>query len=280
MEKEMNITEEHIVEENTYIPETNIIYPEKPDEFIVIPNKIKDIDVENNYPFLNKSFKAKAWNLFTYFVIFILVFALNTCRYGLKIKGKKNLRKYKKYFKNGAITVCNHVYKWDYLAVLQAVKYRRMWFPARAANLETSDGILIQGAGGIPIPSSFSALKNFNKAFDELNSKKKWIHLFPESCRWDFYQPIRPFKIGAFKMALKYKVPIIPMVISYRKPTGIYKLLKTKHPLITLNIAEPILPEKYKDLSKNEAANVIRKECHATMVKMAGIIKNKWPAED
>ena len=70
------------------------------------------------------------------------------------------------------MTVSNHVYRWDFLACLQAVKFRRMWFPARAINLSGSDGKLIKGAGGIPIPESISGMRGFNNAFDTLNSGK------------------------------------------------------------------------------------------------------------
>lgn len=266
----------HIVTNTTYIPIPLEQFPSIPDQPLLNPKIVYDVDIEHNYPFLDKSLKARILNFAIYAGIFILVFPLNFLLYGLKIKGKKNLRKNKKLFKNGAITISNHVYRWDYLAVLQAVKYRRMWFPARAAQVKSSDAKLIRGAGGIPIPQTISALKSFNQAFDELHSKKKWLHIFPESCRWDFYQPIRPFKKGAFSFSYKYDLPIIPMVISYRKPTGLWKLFKIKHPLLTLTIGEPVLPSKYKDLGRKECTKLLCEECHSQMVKMAGIEKNMW----
>lgn len=270
---------EHIVKPGTYIPETNFTYPENPSEPLFNPKIIRNIDIENNFPFLDKSFKGRIRNFLIYTGIFLLVFPLNKIRYGLKVTGKKNLRKNRKHFKNGAITVANHVYRWDYLAVLYAVKFRRMWFPARAANIQGSDSNFILGAGGIPIPETLGAARHFNEAFDTLHKKKKWIHIFPESCRWEFYEPIRPFFKGSFKMAYRYKVPVIPMVFSYREPKGIYKLFKVKHPLITLSIGNPIFQDskEYEGLSKNEIIEKMCLDTHQQMVEMAGIEQNCWP---
>lgn len=46
---------EHIVKPDTYIPETGIEYPSKPDEHILNRKKIRDIVVDKDYPFFDKS---------------------------------------------------------------------------------------------------------------------------------------------------------------------------------------------------------------------------------
>lgn len=269
---------EHIVKDGVYIPQTSIKYPEKPDEYLIKPKIIYPVTVDQNYPYLDKSFKSRLLNFAVYLGIFTLVFVIHRIRYGLKIKGRKNLKDAKKYFKNGAMTICNHVYRWDFLAVVQAVR-KKLWFISRTENVMTPDKNLIRGAGGIPLPQGISGVRQFNEAFDELHSKKKWIHIFPESCRWEFYEPIRPFKIGAFKMAYKYQIPIIPCVLSYREPKGIYKIFKLNHPLITINIGKVILPNSENGETKNETCKRMRKNAHAQMVEMAGIIQNCWDCE-
>ena len=269
---------EHIVKPGVYIPQLNIDYPKIPDEYLLNPKIIYPVKVDSTYPYLDKSFKGRLLNFAVYAGIFTLVFLLQKIRYGLKIEGKKNLRAAKKYCKNGALTVCNHVYRWDFLAVVQAVK-KKMWFISRTENVMTSDRNLVRGAGGIPLPQGFSGSRQYNAAFDELHSKKKWIHIFPESCRWDYYEPIRPFKLGAFKMAYRYQIPVIPCVISYREPKGIYKLFKIKHPLITIHIGNAILPYAKEGERKNDICKRMRKEAHSQMVEMAGILQNCWDAE-
>jgi 1-acyl-sn-glycerol-3-phosphate acyltransferase len=225
---------------------------------------------------LDKSFKFKLQSLLLYAAIFTLVFFIQPFRFGLKIEGKKNLRKYKHLFKNGAMTVSNHILRWDFLCVLQALKYRRLYFPLWAENLTGKDRNLVRWAGGIPVPESIHAIRCFNGAFDELCGKKQWIHAFPESSRWDYYQPIRPFKKGVFTIAYKHNLPILPMAFSYRKPTGIYRLFK-KTPLVTLRIGEPILPDTEKP--RKEAVNLLRRQTHEKIVELAGLTDNPWPAE-
>lgn len=272
----------HIVKNGTYIPVDIEAFPSVPDQPILNPPIVKEVDIEHNYPFLDKSFKSRTISILVYIVIYILVFPVHIVRYGLKIKGRrkycKNLRKYRKLFKNGAITVSNHVYRWDYLAVLQAVRFKKMFFPARATQVMGSDAGFIRAAGGIPVPSTIAGMRGFYRAFDELAKKKIWIHVFPESCRWDFYEPIRPFKNGAFKMAVRYNRPVVPLVISYREPTGLYKLFKVKHPLMTISIGEPVFPQFAEGKTKNEVAGEMRENAHAQMVNMAGIEQNMWPA--
>ena len=268
---------EHINSEKTYIPNMNYVYPEDPNSPFIHPKIIRKVKIDKDYPFLPKTLKDKITNYLFYFVIFLLVFPAQKILFGLKIKGKENYRKNKKYFKNGGMSVSNHVYKWDFLACLQALKYRRMWFPARAIQFSSKDANLIKNVGGIPVPETISGIREFNKAFDTLHSKNKWIHFFPEAFRWDYFQPIRPFLKGAFTMAIKYDIPILPLAFSYREPTGIYKLMKIKHPLITLSIGTPVFPDK--NLSKKENVTKMRNECHDQIVKMAGIEQNMYPAE-
>ncbi len=262
---------------NVYVPVTGIDYPERPDQPILQPKRLRQVVLDENYPYLDKSFLARLRHLGVYIGIFTLVFPAQKIRYGLRIVGRENIRKNKTLFRNGALTVCNHVYRWDFLACLQAVRWRRMWFPARADNLEGSDACLIRGAGGIPIPEGLAAGRKFNQAFDELHAGRKWIHVFPESCRWDFYQPIRPFKKGAFAMAVRYQIPVIPLAISYREPSRWRKRLGTGQPLITIHVGEPLVPPA--DCSRREAAVWLRAEAHAQMCSMAGIKQNCWPAE-
>ncbi len=265
---------EHITRADVYIPETGTKWPEKPDQPVLFPKKLREVVVDGTYPFLDKSLKSRLRHTAVYAGIFTLVFLLQHIRYGIRFVGKENLRRNKKLFKDGALTVCNHVYRWDFLAVVQAVR-KVLWFPARAENLGGSDEGLIRGAGGIPVTRDFAGNRKFYEAFDELHSKKQWIHVFPEGCRWQWYSPIRPFKRGAFEFAHRYNIPVIPTVITYRRPGPLRRLLGVKHPLITLHIGEPLLTDQ--NLSSKKDSVRLREICHRRMCEMAGIIRNKWP---
>jgi len=255
-----------------YVPNLGIVYPEKPDDHMVAIDNIHEVKIDENYPFLEKTFNFTFMRYLMHLGIYTIVFTLSPTRYKLKIEGRDILRKHKKLFKNGAMTVSNHVHRWDFLFVMQAVRYRMMYFPVFKEQLRGKDKDFIRLAGGIPIPEEISAIKFFNKAFDEINKKKKWIHAFPESSRFDYFQPIRPFKKGVFSMAHRYNLPVIPMAISYREPKGRQKL-----PGITLRVGEPILLDE--TIGRKEAIIKLRKECHEAVVRLAGISNNPFPAE-
>ena len=268
-----------------YKPDLGYVYPEQLDAHMYKPKITHEVIVDENYPFLDKSFKFTLMHNLVYLGIFVLVFILSPLRFGLKIEGRNILRKYRDMLKNGAMTVSNHIQRWDFLFVLQAVRYRKMYFPAYKENLSGPDEPLIRYAGGIPVPGEIHTIKYFNKAFDEIIAKNTWIHAFPESSRFDYFQPIRPFKKGVFTMAYKYNLPVLPIAFSYRKPCFPFTLVnnfrkiigKKELPMITLRMGEPILLDK--DLTRKEATQKLRKECHEAIVRLAGITDNPYPAE-
>ena len=268
-----------------YIPELDFIYPSKPDDRMFPIKTIRNRIVDENYSFLDKSFGFSFMRGLMHLGIFTLVFFISPLRYGLKIEGREILRKHRKLFRGGAMTISNHIHRWDFLFVLQAVRYRMMYFPVWKEQLNSPDENYIRFAGGIPVPSDIRTIKFFNLAFDEIRAKKKWIHAFPESSRFDYFQPIRPFKKGVFTMACRYNLPVIPIAFSYRKPHFPFTLLnalrslrgKQKLPLITLRIGEPLLPDT--KLSCKEALQKLRRDCHDEVVRLAGINSNPYSAE-
>ena len=268
-----------------YIPELDIVYPSKLDEHMLPINITHETIVDENYPFIDRSFSFKFMRRLMHLGIFTIVFIMNRVRFGLKIVGRKNLRKHKKLLKNGALTVSNHIHKWDFLFVLHAVRYRMMYFPAYKENLNSSDEDFVRLAGGIPVPDEVHTIKYFNQAFDEIHSKKYWIHAFPEGSLFYFFQPIRPFKKGIFTMAHRYNLPVIPLAFSYRKPCfpfTISNLVRAlmgnkKLPMVTINIGEPLFIDP--NLSRKEAVQKLRNDCHKAIVHLAGINNNPYPCE-
>lgn len=266
------------VEEGTFLPEIGIDYPEDDPFARVVKKKpdVRQVAFDDTYPYLDDSWESRKEHFKCYAGLYLFAFYLNKFRYGLKVRGRGKIRRYRRLFKDGAMTVCNHVYRWDYVSILYAIRYRRLWAPMLAAHFRGSDAWFMRNIGGIPIPEERSGLRRFDEAFDELHRRKQWIHVFPESCRWDFYAPVRPFKPGAFNMAYKYGLPVIPLVISYRKRTGIYKLFdKPEVPLVTISVGDPIIP----DTAAPRKAEIARigHEARECMIRMAGIKKNTWP---
>jgi 1-acyl-sn-glycerol-3-phosphate acyltransferase len=260
-----------------YIPQLGIEYPDRPDEHMLHPEAVIDVVLDETYPFLDKSLLFRLWSALEYLGIFTLVFPLNILRYGLRIEGRSILKKNKALLKNGAMSISNHVLRWDYLMVLQALRWRTMHVAVWRDNVAGPDRNLIRLAGGIPIPDKLGAIKYFNAAFDELVAKKQWFHMFPESTNWHYFAPIRPFKKGVFTMAYRYGIPIIPIAFSYRPAAGLYRLWKKKYPLITLRIGEPVVPDATQP--RRDEVQRLRSETHRRIVELAGIENNPYPAE-
>jgi len=268
-----------------YKPELNIKYPDKPDEHMVPIMATHNTILDDNYPFLDKSFKFKFLRCLMHLGIYTLVFPFFTpLRFGLRIEGREILRKQRMLIKDGAMTVSNHIQRWDFLFILQAIRYRMVYFPAWKENLNSPAEDLIRLAGGIPVPEDIHLIKYFNKAFDEINADKKWIHAYPEGSLFNYFQPIRPFKKGVFTLAHRYGLPVIPMAFSYRKPNFPYTLVNLlrllirnqKLPMITLRIGEPIIFDK--NLSRKEAVQKMRNDCHKAIVSLAGLTDNPYQA--
>ncbi len=122
-----------------------------------------------------------------------------------------------------------------------------MYYP----TLESNFGIpvvrhLIKLLHALPIPKSIHAKIAFNHTIRKLLQNGKTVHFYPEGSLWPYYEKIRHFKIGAFRFAVENNVPIIPMVYTFRKSTGILKYIKKK-PCITLTILAPVYPNPTSD---------------------------------
>ncbi len=265
------------VEPKVYVPEIQTDFPEEDSFQHLVPvQKNCELSFDENYPYLDDSETFRKEHIKCYATAWTWCFLMNPLRYGLRIKGRDILRKYRKELAGGAITICNHMYRWDLLAVLQAVRWRELWIPVYGENLMTKDQWYIKYIGGIPVPDGMAGMKKFNEAFDELHRRKKWFHVFPEECRWDYYKPIRPFRKGAFSMAYKYNRPILPCCITYRKRTGLYRFFGNQsQPLLTITIGEPIFPDT--TVPRKIEVERLREVAHRQMEKMAGITKNPWP---
>lgn len=246
-----------------------IDYPNRSDEHMITVKHLRDTNFDEHYQYLPKGF----WHKVSRFILFIGLnlfgFLVCTIRYGLKIYGRKNFKKNKKYFKDGAITISNHVLMWDYLCVLKAIRPHLQYHPGWKTNFEGPNAFFIRWVGGIPIPTgNMRAMGKFQKAIGEVLANNKWLHFFPEGSMWFYYPDIRPLKKAIFKYAVRYNKPIIPITLSFRPRKGLWKLFGKK-PLVDLHIGDPLFPDL--SLSLSEAVDKLHKEAYHIMQVMNGI---------
>ena len=262
-----------------YVPETGIDYPADDNMARLVPAPVvKQLSFDESYPYLDDSFSFKFQHFLAYALVFGPFFIVNSLRYGLRFEGREVLRKYRKELKGGAVSVSNHCYRWDGMAIAEALR-RHIWIPMLHDHFQGPDRWYLRYFGGIPLSDgSLSATRAFNNAFDEHHRRGEWVHVFPEARNWHFYKPVRPFQKGAFTMAYRWGVPVVPISISYRKRKGICRLFdKAEIPLITVRIGEPIFPDTGAP-RKAEVDRLLR-ATHAAVCELGGITSNTWDAE-
>ncbi len=244
-------------------------YPEICDAHMIEVKHVRDVCFDAEYPYMPRGIGYKIMRGLYWLGVTLIIFPLLRVTHGLRIYGKENLKMHKDVLKSGAITVSNHVFYWDYLCVLKAMRPRLAYFPAWKTNFEGSGGPWIRVSGGIPVPTdNLHAMAKFNQAMEEVLEEGKWLHFFPEGSMWLYYPDVRPLKKAVFHYAVKYNKPVIPITMSFRPRKGITKLF-TKKPMVDLHIGEPILADT--SLSRFEAERLMHEKTYRVMQEMNGV---------
>lgn len=180
---------------------------------------------------------------------------VNFFAFGLKVKGRKNLKQ----LKTGAITVANHVHYLDCIAIRQACFPKGFYTTAAPHNNKKGiGGSFLRAAGQLPLGETFTAQKNFSSALAELLKKKKLINVYAEQALWFRYEKSRPYKPGAFKFAVNNGVPVVPIVLCFKELNRFEKLFRRQKKLVIF-IKEPIYPNT--ELPKNEQVQDLQQRC-------------------
>lgn len=223
-----------------------------------------------NYPYVNYS-KGFAFKRFwVRLLLRLIVFPMARIRLGIKIKGKQHLKNYRKYLEKGAVTVSNHVHKWDYICIMKALhNFKWPYLLAWDKNVNGPDGPLVRMVGGIPIPlHDNDATVALNNALKKILKDGNFLQIYAEGSMWEYYRPIRPFKNGAASIAIKNDRPILPMAFTYRKPNWIRRKIFHQLALFNLTIGEPLLANP--DLDKTAQINDLTTRVHQSICKLAG----------
>ena len=245
-------------------------YPKDPDQHMVVSVPLVNKDFDKEYNYYKTGLFYKTARFFAYVVAYTLGHFVCKFKHGIRYEGRKNLKKYKTQLKDGCITVCNHVFHLDYLCLIIGIRPNFQYYPAWNSKLLDKDRHLVNLTGGIPVPDTLSGLKKFFQAFESHIDNKAWIHFFPEAAMWPFYQKIRPFKKGAFILADKKDIPILPMAFKFRNPSKLASFFGAKEPFVTLCIGEPIHVDKSIE-NKSKRINKLVDDSHYEVEKLAGL---------
>ena len=236
---------------------------ENPNDVVHVWHPLK-FTIKENYKFIRKGFFFNIFSFLLYCFCFLVLWPINQLHYGLKVKGKKNLKGIK-----GAVVVSNHVLFNDYSTL-----FTHVFYPKHPYILAGHEGFkvpvarhLIKLLKAVPTPVGSTPktyAKFFRETCDMLSSGGKLI-VFPEGSMFPFYNGLREFSSGAFKFSVKTGVPIVPIVTTYRKPSGIYKLFGRKKPLATINILPKIDFVANENLTNKENEQALKEIVFNTM---------------
>ena len=68
---------------------------------------------------------------------------------------------------------------------------------------------------------------------------KNVVHFYPEAALHPYCTKLRHFKNGAFEIAVRNEVPVVPMLFTFREPKGLRRIFKRKKD-VTLKVLKPV----------------------------------------
>ena len=171
----------------------------------------------------------------------------------------------------GKIVTCNHFSVGDNYAVWVALRDymggKLLYKVIREGNYTNPPkpfGLFMRHCNTLPLSSQTATMKKFLKAVKTLLDRGETILIYPEQSMWWNYRKPKPMQDGAFSLAVRNNVPIVPIFITMEDsdvldPDGFFVQE------YTVNILPAIYPDK--TLSSLEAKEKMRKENYEAWVK-------------
>lgn len=133
------------------------------------------------------------------------------------VTGEENLS----VLQSGAVITCNHFSPLDNYAIFHCIrKYlpkKYLYKVIREGNYTGFPGLygfFFRHCNTLPLSSNRRTMMNFSKAIHTLLKNGETVLIYPEQEMWWNYKKPRPFKVGAFKIAHKAGVPVLPTFIT------------------------------------------------------------------
>lgn len=174
--------------------------------------------------------------------------------------------------KGGRIVTCNHFSISDNYAVWVALRDhmdgRLLYKVIREGNYTNPPkpfGLFMRHCNTLPLSSQNATMMKFMKAMTELMRRGETVLIYPEQGMWWNYRKPRPMQEGAFSLAVRNKVPVVPVFITMEDsdvmdPDGFPVQEYTIH----------ILPAIYPDesLSRIEARDEMKNKNYEAWVRV------------
>lgn len=160
----------------------------------------------------------------------------------------------------GAIITSNHFSPKDSTPIIYAIKkigkYKKFNIVIDDNNLAMDGlfGFIMNYFNTIPINKDKEYNeKKFMPAIEKLLKDKNLILIYPEQEMWFNYRKVRNLKPGAYHIAAKFGIPIIPCFVEMREKEGEYEEDGFNKLKFILHIMPPIYPDENKSLKENKS---------------------------
>ena len=194
----------------------------------------------------------KVFSFIVYYLVLLLVFIFNKTVFGLKVKGRKNL----KGINGGFFLISNHSLYLDPAIVANAIFPKRTYFSAMEETFKQPVlGGFIRLLGAFPLPVGAGCIRRIIPAIDWALNRGKCIHFFPEGKLYHYNRKPAEFNEGVFYLANRFSVPIVPITLVVH-PRQIFRW-KLPKPFIkiTVMIDNPLYPSEF-NLEQNKRESV------------------------
>lgn len=133
-----------------------------------------------------------------------------------EVKGLENLASV-----DGAIITCNHFNAFDSFVMQHVFKLskhkKRMYRVIREGNYTSFKGFfgfLMRNCDTLPLSSNTATMKKFYSAVNKALQGKNCVLVYPEQSMWWNYRKPKPLKNGAYHLAVRNNVPVVPCFIT------------------------------------------------------------------
>lgn len=175
-----------------------------------------------------------------------------------EVNGLENLNS----VEGGAILTCNHFNPFDCFTIEKVFrmsehkKEKKLYKVIREGNYTNFPGLygfLFRNCDTLPLSSNTKTMTKFLKAVEKILKRGDFILIYPEQSLWWNYKKPKPLKDGAYKMAVKNNVPIVPIFITMKESDMIgddgFPIMK-----YFVNIEKAIIPKKELEYKENVTA--------------------------
>lgn len=220
-------------------------------------SNIKPKSIPADYKYIRKNPFYKLFSFIAYRLIATPIAFIYRWTHGIKVVGKKALKKSKG---QGYFVYANHTNKMSDVLTPHTIN-----FPTKTYTIVSSENMNIpvlgdnnNMLGALPLPDTIEGSRNFMQAIEKRSVQGHPILIYPEAHIWPYYTGIRPYSSTAFRYPVKFQDASYCFTTTYQKNGN------KKKPKIVIYVDGPFYPDKNLD-QKMQQENLRDKIYHCML---------------